>query len=224
MTALSRQLINAEKGSRECRPLSPPQTPGLNMSSAEDSLLHEVEKPVACEKRATAEGDGLDALKKVGVLVARQRGLQAEAFVNGLMALLASEGVKSRAPENPFDDAVVHMSDSEEFQHVSSEASSRRTTMASPEWSWSSASLVLMSLPESEDSTQVEERQDGKRARQCTSMSGTWAGMRDADGDERRSSRSSVLTAIRKPSKERVGPSGKEQRGGWKKRLRAKRD
>lgn len=147
------------------------------------------------------------------MLVARQRGLDAETFVSGLMALLAGEAVQSQV-ENPFNDPVVHVSDSEEYQHILPSTWSKQATVASAEWSLPSTSPMLMSLPESEDSTEVVgEGEDGK---------GTWAGVRGAKGEERRSSRSSVLTAIRKPAIERVEPSGKEsqgQRRGWKTRL-----
>jgi hypothetical protein len=230
MAALSRQIEEAERRAKttqdahEYRPLSSLQTPSFNMSSTGNSLLRKAMNLVVGEKTTgkkttSVERNELDALKEAAVLVARRRGLQVEVFVEGLMTLLGSEGVESPTPENPFDDPVVRSLDSEGFQHVSSGASQ-------------GPSPGLMCVTESGGLSQVASRVDAKPPRQCTSMSGTWAGMRDTNEEERGNSRSSVLTAIRKPSTEMVASSRKGQGRGWMERLsgakaagaRAKRD
>jgi hypothetical protein len=200
------------------RPMSPLQTPSFNMSSTGGSLLRKAmklvvgdkttfgDKATVGDKATSAERNEFDALKEAAILVARRRGLPVDVFVKGLMALLDSEGVESRTPENPFDDPVVQSVDSEGFQHVSSGASE-------------DASPGLMSVPECGGSTQVASRVDAKPPRQSTSMSGTWAGMRNTNEEERRNSRCSVLTAIRRPSTEMVASSTKGPLRGWMERL-----
>jgi hypothetical protein len=198
------------------------------------------------DKTTIVERNEVDVLKEAAAVVARRRGLQVEVVVEGLMTLLGSEGVERAPPENPFDDPVVRSVDSEGFQHVqhvrhvqhvqhvrhvqhvqhvqhAQHGSSGASQGPSP---------GLMCVAESGGLSQVASRVDARPPRQCTSMNGTWAGMRDTNEEERRSSRCSVLTAIREPSTEMVASSRKGQGRGWMERLsgakaagaRAKRD
>jgi hypothetical protein len=238
MAALSRQIEEAERrakttqDARKSRPLSSLQTPSFNMPGTGSSLLRKAMNLVIGDKTTggktngdkttSAERNEVDALKEAAVFVARRRGLQVEVVVEGLMTLLGSEGAERATPENPFDDPVVRSVDSEGFQHVQ-HGSSGASQGPSP---------GLMRVAESGGLSQVASRVDARPPRQCTSMSGTWAGMRDTNEEERRNSRCSVLTAIRKPSTEMVASSTKSQGRGWMERLsgakaagaRAKRD
>jgi hypothetical protein len=242
MAALSRHIEEAERrakttqDARKSRPLSSLQTPSFNMPGTGGSLLRKamnfvVGDKTTGDKTTGVERNEVDALKEAAVVVARRRGLQVEVVVEGLMTLLGSEGVERATPENPFDDPVVRSVDSEGFQHVQRVQHVQHVQHGSSGAS-QGPSPGLMCVAEPGGLSQVASRVDARPPRQCTSMSGTWAGMRDTNEEERRKSRCSVLTAIRKPSTEMVASSTKSQGRGWMERLsgakaagaRAKRD
>jgi hypothetical protein len=249
MAALSRQIEEAERrakttqDARKSRPLSPLQTPSFNMPGTGSGLLRKAMNFMVGDKATSDKTSGdktsgdkttiverneVDALKEATVVVARRRGLQVEVVVEGLMTLLGSAGVERATPENPFDDPVVRSVDSEGFQHVQHVRHVQHGSSGASQ----GPSPGLMCVAESGGLSQVASRVDARPPRQCTSMSGTWAGMRDTNEEERRSSRCSVLTAIREPSTEMVASSTKGQGRGWMERLsgakaagaRAKRD
>jgi hypothetical protein len=258
MAALSRQIEEAERrakttqDARKSRPLSSLQTPSFNMPGTGGGLLRKAMNFVvgdkttgdkttsdktSGDKTTIVERNEVDVLKEAAAVVARRRGLQVEVVVEGLMTLLGSEGVERAPPENPFDDPVVRSVDSEGFQHVQHVRHVQHVQHVQHAQHGSSGasqgpSPGLMCVAESGGLSQVASRVDARPPRQCTSMNGTWAGMRDTNEEERRSSRCSVLTAIREPSTEMVASSRKGQGRGWMERLsgakaagaRAKRD
>jgi hypothetical protein len=117
--------------------LSLPQSPSSSFATTGEPLLDKSEGPAEESDETTVDYDALTVLEGLCATVARQRGLQVEPFVDGLMALLSSEQVGSYASENPFEDPVVHLSGPDQAGRPSSSRSSMVTCI----WTKSRPSL-----------------------------------------------------------------------------------